>query len=520
MKFNPMPGVETSGTEPQVIRRGVSGVFYNYLGRFASQLIGLLVSVYIIRALSVEVYGQYSLLFSILAYVGIIILFGLTNVFQRYIPELEEKKQITGIIKILGWGIGANLISGLVAVVLLWIISGWLGHLLQFDDLLLYIPIFGGVIILNAASSLLEVALNSLFHQLITNLSMLVFSITRFIGFYIVLHHNLTLYRLIEVELFAILLRFSLLAANCVIEMSKLYKMERLQNKNSDIRLPRVARFAFWSYLIELGGIFFNTDTDNFVISNYLGSEAVGAYAFANKVAAILSNWSPITVSANVIAPLFYGRYAQNNNELDRMFGLLCRAVYIFYIPILIFTIVVNKQFVNVLFGTKYLTASWLLVGVLAFLTFNAYQYPLGLATYAIEKNQISFYARIFSIYNLLMDLLVVRFWGITGIMFATGTAMAFKNLFTFYYVNKQVKLTWDWGAYLKILANSLAMGALAWLLRNFITNLLSLAIVILCGLLVYVVMTFINNCFTKDEMAIMKRIVQQVNIPILKKII
>jgi O-antigen/teichoic acid export membrane protein len=199
---------------------------------------------------------------------------------------------------------------------------------------------------------------------------------------------------------------------------------------------------------------------------------------------------------------------------------LINRAVYLFFIPILIFIIVANKEFVSVLFGTKYLSATWLMVGVLFFLTLNAFQYPLGLAIFAIEKNQINFFSRIFSLYNFVMDIILVRYWGITGVMLATGTAVTLKNLFIHYYANKQVKLTWDWGAYLKILVNALVMGAAVWLLRGVIVNVWTLVVVIVFGFVIFLLMTLINNCFTHDEMAILKRAAHQFRIPFLSKII
>ena len=74
--------------------KGIRNVFYNYLGRFGSQAIGILATVYMIRELPLQVYGDYNILFSIYAFIGLFTSFGLGNVIQRFIPEYTNQNNL------------------------------------------------------------------------------------------------------------------------------------------------------------------------------------------------------------------------------------------------------------------------------------------------------------------------------------------------------------------------------------------------------------------------------------------
>jgi O-antigen/teichoic acid export membrane protein len=263
--------------------------------------------------------------------------------------------------------------------------------------------------------------------------------------------------------------------------------------------------------------LFFNTDTDNFVIGNRLGQEAVGIYAFSNKIANIIVAWSPISVASNIISPIFFGRYTKNkdDDEIDKMFQILNKILYVFFTPILFGLIALNKNFVGIVFGEKYIGAVWILIGVFLYQAFNSYQFPLGLVVYALEKNKINFYSRIFSIYNLIADLILIRFFGIEGVLFATASAITFKNLFIYYWIRRYIKLTWDWHLYVKIIVNGLIMGAIVWYPGLTVNNLWGLTLIILLGLLVYTLLTFNSKIFTFNELQLFNKIAGRELIPI-----
>jgi len=517
MVSKPLSESGSGQVKSSLVQRGIRSVLYNYLGRFVSQVIGFFVNIYVIRKLSIQVYGEYNLLFSILAYVSLFASLGLVNVFQRYIPELEAKEQFRKINTLIWWGILGRFGCTILLVSLLFVFSGPFGAWLHIPRLSEYLRIFGGVIILTGLALLVEAALNSLLMQFATNWGLLMAAILRGVGFYYVVTHQLGLKGLLIVELLSVLIRVAILVWSYFTKALKLHRLSRIQVRKDGgaIDRRRVGKYAGWAYLNDVGFLFYNTDTDNFVISNYLGNIAVGAYAFAGKVTGMFEGWAPHLMAANVITPLFFRHYAktQDKVELNKMFNMLNKVAYGFFVPFLVGMLATHQQTIGLLFGEKYLSATWVLIGVLFFDALNAYQYPLGLVVFAIEKNQINFYSRIFSLYNL---------WGITGVMIATGTAITLKNLFIYVYTTRYVKLHWEWMSYFKIIINSLIMGGVVILMRGFVVNMITLALVVSLGAFVYVILTFINSIFNNTEKDLLRGFLPQKisSMPLIKRVL
>jgi O-antigen/teichoic acid export membrane protein len=496
--------------------KAAQNIAFNFLGRLGSQIIGLVVSIYVIRQLSVETYGEYSILLSILTYVTVLASLGLTNVFQRFIPEFSAKKQFTDIKHLVGLGIGARFLVGISIVGLLMLLAQPIGNWLHVAKLPTYLQVYGSVIVLTLVVLALDVALTSLLRQFATNSALLLATVLRAAGFYYVIGHDYGLLGLLVVELIAVGARLTVLLLAYAREVHGF--AVRISEQNPDTVNPkRIMRFGGWAYLNELGFIFFNTDTDNFIISSHLGSAAVGVYAFANRIANMFLEWSPIAIAANVISPLFFDRYTrtQSTAELDRMFGMLNKASYVVLVPMLTCLAAVHGDFVGLVFGEKYVAASWLVVGVLFYQVLNAYQFPLGLVVFAVEQNQINFYSRAFSLYNLVADLILVRFWGVPGVLIATASAVTLKNLFIYWRITKRVRLRWEWRCYAKILVNAVITGVLLWLCRPLYVNFVWLGLTLFAAAVVYVALTLIYKVFSASELDLVNQALHRQIIPV-----
>ncbi|MCZ7666101.1 MAG: oligosaccharide flippase family protein [Chloroflexi bacterium] len=260
-----------------------------------------------------------------------------------------------------------------------------MGELIGLPDLSVYLPIYGWVILLTLAITLLDTALNSLLQQFAANLGLLLYSIVRAIGFYYVLTHDAGLIGILVAELIAVIVRFLVLIIAFILVLGKHLRMKA---EFDDKMRRRIVDYGKWAYLNELGYLFFNTDTDNFIVGYYMGVADVGLYAFANKTARMVRDWSPIMISENVITPIFYERYSKTGDkaELDRMFGILNKLIYFINIPMLAGAIALNEKFIVLIFGEKYISATWLFVGILFYELMNGYQFPTSLVVFALEK--------------------------------------------------------------------------------------------------------------------------------------
>jgi O-antigen/teichoic acid export membrane protein len=137
---------------------------------------------------------------------------------------------------------------------------------------------------------------------------------------------------------------------------------------------------------------------------------------------------------------------------------------------------------------------------VAAFTALNFLFEPIGLILQSIEKVEILFYSKIFTIYNLVTSLLWVEPYGIMGVAVSTGSAILFKNLFCYYFAKRYVRLRLDIKGLATIAVNALVMGAAIALLRPWAKSLITFILVCIIGLGVYLAMAFVNKAFLKSE--------------------
>ena len=73
-------------------KKAFSGSIHQYLASFATLFFSSLTSIYIIRELSIEDFGIYNFIISLIAMSQVVTSLGLAPTIQRYVPEYREKR--------------------------------------------------------------------------------------------------------------------------------------------------------------------------------------------------------------------------------------------------------------------------------------------------------------------------------------------------------------------------------------------------------------------------------------------
>jgi len=259
-----------------------------------------------------------------------------------------------------------------------------------------------------------------------------------------------------------------------------------------------------------MGVMILDVSTDFLVISIFLGPLAVGIYSFANRVSELFSRILPHTLLQEVIRPSFFTKFAQTNNQKDlqKMGNLLVKTIAFCSIPLTFGVFVLGDKTILHVFDPKYISSLKVLWIVATFLTIRAFRFPLGLILQATEKVNIIFYSKIFSVYNLILDLIVVKFWGITGIALVTGSAILFQNLFMYFFVYKYIRLRLCMRPLAIIALNSMMMSLSIFWLRKYIVGFASLIVIAILGVMIYLGIAFLNKAFTHEERSIVNSII------------
>jgi len=102
-------------------------------------------------------------------------------------------------------------------------------------------------------------------------------------------------------------------------------------------------------------------------------------------------------------------------------------------IPILFFLILNSKNLINTIFDGKFIEFSSILCGVFFFSLTSGI--PVGLVAQLRERADIVLYSKIFAVYNLVADIILINFFGVWGAVVATGTATVGKTFFVWFFV-------------------------------------------------------------------------------------
>ena len=460
--------------------------------------VGVCVTTFIIRSLSVEDYGIYNILFALMGYVSLFASFGLPQIFQRFIPEAYQQKDFALLKQIVWRGLVIRLALSVLAVALILLLSTPIGRLLKIEGWEQYFRLFAVGMICFLEIGLFSTALNGMFLHKYSVIGNIVWVLLRgaLMAWVIVQGYGLTGVLWAEVASWAVW--FAVLLFFYHQQVVRRHPTPRA----APLPLKRLFRYGGFSFFNEMGSSILSVATDVLVISAFLGPAAAGIYGFCNRVVKMFSKCLPHVVLQDVLRPAFFIRFAETGDlkDLERMFNLLTKISAFFLFPFAAGVLVLSDKMIPFVFGDKYSDALIPLWIVVTFSAINAFMFPLGLVLQSLEKVDVLLYSKAFAIYNLIGDLLVVKPFGVVGVALVTCSAVLLKNLFCLYFARKYTGLSIDWRGFLKVLFNTAVMTLLLVPIRPFVTGIAGLIVATIIGCVIYGTIATINRAFTERK--------------------
>jgi len=350
--------------------------FFLLGGKLIIPIVNFLVTVYVIRILSVGDYGIYNILLAVMGYIGLFSSLGLSNVFKRYIPEFYQKNDLGAISKLVFEGFLLRLVIAVLFVIIAILSSQFLGKIFKISEFAWYFKIFLFAILFSLEANLLANVLTSLFLHKYFIISQAIYTFARAIILFYLLQAGQGLNGLLTTEAisFCLLLILYMSFYDRKFRKNKAIPFRKLKKGNFPYK--RLARFGLFSYLSEGGVQILDTSTDFFVISAFLNPYQVGLYAFANKVAQLATKWMPHKLLFDVIEPAFMTKYSisEDKIQLNRMFGLLMKILAFCYFPLIAGIIALGDKIIIYIFDPAYISAISVLVIIAIFTGINFFQ--------------------------------------------------------------------------------------------------------------------------------------------------
>ncbi len=477
---------------------------YLFLQKLIAPLVNLLLTIYIIKKLAIVDYGIYNLLYAIISYLSLYSSMGLQNVLQRYVPEYYSKKEYGSVKFLFVSGFVSRLILSIMFILILISIGDLAGGFFKVGNLKEYVELFAWGIILVLEVQIVEVTLGSLLLNKAIMVSYLISTNLRAVLIYLFLEKNMGLKGLLLAE--TIYYGFLLL-------MQTYFYYTNFSSKHASavrtLSLKRLLRYSGFSYLDELGWTILDVKTDFFVISTFLGPTMVGLYAFANQVIESIAKLMPDKMIRPLIRTAFFSRFSEHNDLqlLNRHCNILIKIIAFISFPLFVGVMAMGDKIVIHFYDEKYLPATNLLWIFSWFLVIISFQFPLQLVVQAVERVEITFYSKVFSIYNLIGEILIIKSLGLVGVALITCSARLFQSIFIYYRIRKFVPLKIDWQSLIKIFFNSLMMMAGLLLAKAVINNSAELIIAIVMAVFFYLGVSFFNKSFQVEERVIINKL-------------
>lgn len=484
-------------------------IFATYISSIIQAGFILVINYLLIKYLSTEEYGSYHIILSINTFTVYLTSFGLASVFSRYIPEFIQKNNSKGLIKLTVGGVVIRFVGVIFVLFLFYLLKHNIFQYFSFSPFLInnYIGVLCFVFFLKIDETLgptilapylehgklaIVLALQSFVRMLIIIASLYCF------------HSGLEgmLYGFICMEIFISIIYFFL----AVVVTSK--NIKQIQHSdNSLFPYARICRYGGYTFLLASTGLFRDVMVDNFVITHYLGVDSVAYYGFCYTIINMITHFSPVQMLKMQISHWVVREYVANRNfnTFTWCYRITTTISFAFLVPLLSFTAVFTDEII-LLLNNNYADGRLLIICMFLMVIGNAFQFSYSFAIDALEKVQYRFYANIFSIYNLIADIVLIQFFGIYGVIFATGSASILTAIY-YHYVTKKIgiQISYNYVGFIKVISNVVIT-----LLVVILIHLLFIkSIIILCLLfaIMYLFLLLFINPFSKDEWEMFKNL-------------
>jgi len=387
----------------QIVKKSLSAAKYTVVFRVLSQATSLVVIILLVRVLSEHDYGIYNLFYSVIGLLGMVASFGLANTLQRYIPEYYSKGEFRIANNLYRIASIIRLCSNVFILGLGLIFWELIAPYLKIVAYKQYFMFFTLVILLYMQRDLLDICLGSYFLQKYSQGFSLVFVLIKAVGYAFAIIMGMDLWFILIIDLLAYSIIFGILQ---IIYYKKIpISKGHLEKINKDEK-KRLIRYALFYNFNDTGAGLLDADFDNFIIVMYLNPVAVGAYAFCQRVTNMIQTLIPINYLLDVIRPAFFSLgLVTDTRQINQFYQSLVKINYLFNIPIFFFIAILGKEFIEILFGGKFIEYYLVLTVVYFFALLNAFHMPVGLIAQLKEKADIILYSKVFAVYNLVADI-------------------------------------------------------------------------------------------------------------------
>lgn len=482
---------------------GIKSSKVKYIATLFNYGISFLSSILLVKILVPNDYGALKIVTSICSIAALVTSLGLNSVIIRYVPLYISKKSYKSINNIFHYVLSLRIIALLIFCSIFIIFQSFifqtfklsLGYTNLVNIIILYILVESSISIFSMTyiSAYLQEYKNDYIQMLSAFILLIIYSF-----FY---YCSADIYKIFLAIVFVSLFKSSLI----LYESIKKYIHNLNLGGITVISKMIIFRYGFFNFMYTTTGFLRDITIDNLVISYFIDLHKVGIYAFGASLVLVLSTLNPLNLLKNIIYPITFKRYSSSGNDINILINIshfMTRISLFIIIPCQIILILLAKKIIILLFNPLYVEAEVCVIILSGFLFFSSILRRYHIIYQTLEKNEYVFYGSFFGIYNLILSILLAPKLGITGVALATGSTGLLTYLFDWFIIRKRlkIKLTFPFKSTFQIGINCLPFIFIILLIRESISNLMELIVLVIVCITTYLLMSNRNKILCEEE--------------------
>lgn len=487
--------------------------FFVFISIMLSKIFSYGYKIVIARTMGVEIYGLFSLAIILIGFFITFASLGLIDGLLRYIPYYRGKKELKKVKFLIKSCFIVLLITSVLSSILLFVLSEVISiHIFKEPGLVYYLKILSLVIPFTIISSIFLTIIRAF--ERATSYSFLVNVFQNGLKFLL-----LALFILMGLKtnalIFSYLLAFvGLLIVAYFVARTHLKKIFKEKNLKSNEKCVIFRELLLYSWPLIFVGILYSLFywTDSLMLGYFKTASDVGLY---NATITIISLFAVAqSLFVQLFIPLASKKLSQNKLALiKQLTQQITKWIYLLNLPIFAMVFLFPGVVINFLFGSEFIIAQTslrilalggLFAGFLGILT--------GLITIKGDTKTILKDFIVFSIINILLNILLIPKYGINGAAIATTISWILFATILF----AQVKTKLQFFALRKVIIKITLIMFLPLLILLFISKIIvpTISNLILTGLiflLSYFALLITTRCLDKDDLMIIKSIISKI---------
>jgi len=488
-----------------------------FLGIILSKVFTYLYRIIIARDFGPETYGLFSLAIMVLSWFISFFSFGLYEGVLRFVPLYRGKKKINNVKYIFKFSFVVLFSSSIISAIFLFLFSDFISinifhnvNLIIFLKILsLSLPFFSLAYVFLA---ILQAYEKIKIHSLISDV---LFNFINLISLVVLVFIGLKINAIIFSYFIGLIGIFLISFLFCKKKIPEIFTKLKLK-----INLRKKLRKEIFSYswpLVFLGLITgLLPSVDSFVIGYLRGASDVGIYSAAILISGFMLFIPSLFI--RLFFPLIMREFSEKNLDIIKELSKQVQKwILIVNLPLFVLMIIFPGAFINLLFGAQYMAAET----PLRFLTIAFFLSSLSMLFSSLismvgKSKLILLDMAIFSFSNLILDVIFVPKYGISGAAFATMISYAILTLIFFFQVKHYTSITLLRRKMISVFLSIIPPTLLLLYIKRFIP--INITTIILEGsffVLVYILFIFITKGLDRNDFMILKSIKR--NLPLSK---